>query len=85
MITAIWRTKDNSKTPQSSFHEVVEAPRVSSAQLVTIRQSISLGADYFPAGTRLELVSKEDSTIYVRYGNGIYGIPISATDLVPRR
>lgn len=58
-----------------------EATPVLSPEFVTIKQPISLGADTVPAGTRLELVSKEESEVHVRYEGVVYGIPISATDL----
>ena len=75
----IWLAKDDSKTSRSSFTGVVE--ETPSLQFVTIRQSISIGTDTLPAGTRLELVSKEGSEVHVRYQGVVYGIPISATDL----
>jgi hypothetical protein len=74
------------KGERSAFHSTSESTTsestpVSSGQFVTITQAVSLGADAVPAGTRLELVSREDPVAYVRYGEGVYGIPVSATDL----
>jgi hypothetical protein len=49
--------------------------------VVTITQSVSIGAAELPAGTRLEFVSKEGSEVHLRYAGVEYVIPISATDL----
>lgn len=76
---AKWAAQSDSNT--QPFHGVVETTPGSSPQFVTLRQSISVGTETVPAGTRLELVSKEDSEVHVRYQNVVYGIPISATDL----
>jgi hypothetical protein len=57
-----------------------DAPRPF-ARFVTTTQPVLLGAEKVPPGTRLELVSKDGSIVYVRYGDGQFGIPISATDL----
>jgi hypothetical protein len=54
---------------------------VRATKFVATKQASSLGADSVPAGTQLEVVSREDPIIYGRYGLGVYGIPIFATDL----
>ena len=59
------------------------APPVSlqSSQFITITQSVSIGGVLFPAGSHVQLVSREGSEVHVRYIGGEYTIPISATDL----
>jgi hypothetical protein len=56
-----------------------------SAKFVTITQSVSVGGTVLPAGTRLEFLSKADADVLVRYKDGEYAIPISATDLNSKR
>jgi hypothetical protein len=81
LLVVIWLAQEGSKEPRSTSHRIAESTPASATQFVTITQAISLGADAVPAGTQLELVSREDAVVYVRYGQGVYGIPISATDL----
>jgi hypothetical protein len=50
-------------------------------QFVTITQSVSLGEDVHPAGTRFEFISQQDTDVHVRYRGTEYTIPLSATDL----
>ncbi len=56
-------------------------PLRSRVKVVTITQSVSVGGDALPAGTRLEFVSKEGSDVHIRYQGQEYVIPISATNL----
>ena len=57
-----------------------EAPKT-----VSITQSVSIpfthGAVEVPAGTRLEVVSRDGSEVRIRYAGAEYVIPVSVTDL----
>ncbi|SRR6266540_1290793 len=70
--------------PDRSAHlnsPAIWAPAATPAQLVTITQSVLIGTEQLPPGTRVELVSTDGSIVHVRYSGVEYGIPISATDL----
>jgi len=59
----------------------VEATSSQTPRIVTITQSVSVGAVELPVGTRLEFVSKEGFDLHIRYAGMEYVIPISATNL----
>jgi hypothetical protein len=50
-------------------------------QFIAITQPVSIGTEVLAAGTQLEFVSKHGSDVWVRYKNGEYAIPTSATNL----
>ena len=50
-------------------------------QFVTITQSVLIDTEVLPVGRQLEFVSKRGSDVWVRYKNGEYAIPTSATNL----
>lgn len=50
-------------------------------QFVTIIQPVVIDTEALPVGSQLEFVSKRGSDVWVRYKNGEYAIPTSATNL----
>jgi hypothetical protein len=50
-------------------------------KFVTITQSVFIGTEVLPVGRQLEFVSKHGSDVWVRYKDGEYAIPTSATNL----
>jgi hypothetical protein len=77
-----------SPPPQSQYpaklpsaNATIGAADISPPHLVTTTRNISIGGDVLPAGTHLELLSKEGSEVHVRYKGVEYAIPISATGL----
>jgi hypothetical protein len=50
-------------------------------QFVTITQSVLIDTEMLPVGRQLEFISKHGSDVWVRYKNGEYAIPTSATNL----
>jgi DNA-directed RNA polymerase subunit RPC12/RpoP len=77
-----------SSPPQSRYpaklpsaNAAIGAADISPPHLVTTTQNISIGGDVLPAGTHLELLSKEGSEVHVRYKGVEYAIPISATGI----
>jgi len=54
-------------------------------QLVTIIQPVVIDTEALPVGSQLEFVSKRGSDVWVRYKNGEYAIPTSATNLKSQR
>jgi len=54
-------------------------------QFVTIIQPVVIDAEVLPVGSQLKFVSKRGSDVWVRYKNGEYAIPTSATNLKSQR
>jgi hypothetical protein len=62
-----------------------QSPQDEDQKIVSLTQSVSIslphGATVLPAGTKLELLSRDKSEVRIRYMGGEYAIPISVTDL----
>jgi hypothetical protein len=60
-------------------------PTATPEEFVTITRPVTIQIPYgqtvLPPGMKLPVVSRDASTIRVRYMNAIYAIPVSATEL----
>jgi hypothetical protein len=63
----------------------VTTPARASVPMITLTKSMSIqtesGTVTLAAGTKLEFFSQLNDKVHVRYMNGDYFVPISATDL----
>ena len=84
IITLNTQSHGQAKVAATNENAVEPAP-TRPPQFVTITRSLSLplqnGTDVLPVGTQLEFVSQKGSEVHIRYRDGEYAIPISATDL----
>jgi hypothetical protein len=88
-VIKIERADGLPSTPPPSPQVAPTAPAVPSApapqQYVTILRAVKIKVPYgetiLPRGTRLPIVSRDATTVMVRYLDSIYPIPIASTDL----
>jgi hypothetical protein len=67
--------------PAAKAADMIAIQATPEPQFVTIMQPVVIDTEVLPVGSQLEFVSKRGSDVWVRYKNGEYAIPTSATNL----